>query len=317
MPDFPNQVNTQPAQAVAGDFCDTNPRFTVDAGPGGLVAGPAGVTVGRFAWFLNTSFDIDDTPQQVANTGTGLVTGFVHRAQQALITTYLSASGMLIPQGFPVTLFSGGGFWAKNDGTTQAVVGNKAYANFADGRVTFAATASPSTGSCTGSIGPQVTTFNGSISGNILTVSTIVAGTIVPGTVVTGGTGIVTGTTITSQISGTVGGVGTYALNIAEQTVASALLTGTYGLLNVTAVASGTLGVGQTLTGTGGGGVTAGTYISALGTGSGLTGTYYVSPSQTLTSTTITFATNVETKWVAMSGGLAGELVKIQSHPLG
>ncbi len=314
MPDFPNQVNTQPAPAVAGDFCDTNPRFAVDAGPGGLVAGPAGVTVGRFAWFLDTSFDVDSTPQQVANTGTGNVTGFVHRAQQGLITTYLAASGMLVPQGFPVTLFSGGGFWAKNDGTTEAVLGQKAYANFADGRVTFAATLSPTQGTVTGSIGSQSVSFTGSISGNILTVSAVSAGTLVAGAVLTGGTGLQTGTTVVSQISGTTGGIGTYSLNINEQTVALAALTGTYGLLNVTGVTSGTLGVGDVLSGSG---ITSGTYISQLGTGSGGTGTYYVSPSQTVGSITITFSLNVETKWVAMSGGLPGELVKIQSHPLG
>jgi hypothetical protein len=86
-------------------------------------------------------------------------------------------------------------------------------------------------------------------------------------------------------------------------------------LLNVTvAPASGTLSVGQTLSGSG---VTAGTYISALGTGAGGLGTYYVSPSQTVGSITITFAQNVETKWYAMSGGQPGELVKISSHPLG
>lgn len=314
MTDFPNQVSTQPAPAVAGDFCDTNPRATVDAGPGGLVAGPAGVTVGRFAWFLDTSFDVNDTPQQVANTGTGPVTGFVHREQQGLITTYLAASGMLIPQGFPVTLFSAGGFWCKNDGTTQVILGNKAYANYADGRVTFAATGSPTTGSCTGSIGVQTVSFTGSISGSILTVSAVSAGTLVAGAVLTGGTGLVTGTTVISQISGTVGGVGTYALNISEQTVASAALTGTYGLLTVSAVASGSLGVGDVLSGSG---ITSGTYISQLGTGSGLTGTYYVSPSQTVGSITITFNLNVETKWVAMSGGLAGELIKISSFVLG
>ena len=312
MADFPNQVNTQPAPAVEGDFADTNPRVAVIAGPGGLVAGPVGVTVGRFAWFLNTSYDIDGTPQQVANTGSGPVVGFVHRAQQGLITTYLASSGMLIPQGFPVVLFSSGSFWARNAGTTEAILGQKVYANFADGRITFAATLNPTQGTATGSIGPQTVSFTGSISGNILTVSAVSAGTLVAGAVLTGGTGLQTGTTIQSQISGTpVGGVGTYSLNIPEQTVASAALTGTYGLLNVTGITSGTLAVGDTLSGSG---VTSGTYISALGTGAGGTGTYYVSPSQTVGSITITFNLNVETKWIAASGGQPGELVKITTH---
>src|SRR5258706_14001213 len=39
---FPNQVNVQPAPAVAGDFASTNPRSAYPAGPGGPVAGAAG-----------------------------------------------------------------------------------------------------------------------------------------------------------------------------------------------------------------------------------------------------------------------------------
>jgi hypothetical protein len=252
--------------------------------------------------------------------GTTNVTGFIGRAQQGLISTYLQASGMLIPQGFPVTVFSGGDFFVKNAGTGAAVIGNKAYANFLTGAVTFAATATPTTGTCTGSIGSIPATFSGSISGNVLTVASGLVGTIVAGAVVTGGTGIVTSTVIVSQLSGTTGGIGTYSVSIGEQSVALASLTATYGLLTVAAspAPSIVLGVGQVLSGTGGGGVTAGTYISQLGTGTGGAGTYYVSPGQSVSvGTVLTIATNVETKWVAMSGGLAGELVKISSHPLG
>lgn len=55
--------------------------------------------------------------------------------------------------------------------------------------------------------------------------------------------------------------------------------------LTVSAVASGTLRLGMQLTGTG---VTAGTRITDFGTGTGGTGTYTVSVSQTVVSTTIT-----------------------------
>ena len=55
--------------------------------------------------------------------------------------------------------------------------------------------------------------------------------------------------------------------------------------MTVTAVGSGTVQVGQLITGTG---VTAGTTITALGTGTGGTGTYTVSTTQTTASTTIT-----------------------------
>jgi hypothetical protein len=55
--------------------------------------------------------------------------------------------------------------------------------------------------------------------------------------------------------------------------------------LTVTAVTSGFLNVGSEISGTG---VAAGTYITALGTGLGGTGTYTVNTSQTVASTTIT-----------------------------
>jgi len=55
--------------------------------------------------------------------------------------------------------------------------------------------------------------------------------------------------------------------------------------LTVTAVASGTVTVGQVLSGTG---ITAGTLITALGTGTGGNGTYTVQTSQSASSTTIT-----------------------------
>ena len=58
--------------------------------------------------------------------------------------------------------------------------------------------------------------------------------------------------------------------------------------LTVTAIASGTIVVGQILTGTG---ITSGTTITALGTGVGGVGTYTVTPSQTVSSTTINTTT--------------------------
>lgn len=55
--------------------------------------------------------------------------------------------------------------------------------------------------------------------------------------------------------------------------------------LTVSAVTSGIINVGSELSGTG---ITAGTYVTALGTGLGRTGTYTVSASQTVASTTVT-----------------------------
>lgn len=311
---FQTQVGTQPAPAVAGDFASSNPRWSVDAGPGGLVTGPNGVTVGRFAWWNASLIDPNGAPIIVNNTGSGPVTGFVHREQQALITLYLGNAANVIPGGMPVTLMSGGDFWIKNDGTTEALVGQKAYANFADGKASFAATGAPGTASgSASSIAAGTSSFAGSIAGDVLTVTGAVTGTIYPGTTISG-TGVASGTKILSQLSGTPGGDGTYAVSIPEQTVASTTISGTYGILTVGGTVAGVFGVGDTLTGTG---ISVTTTITALGTGTGGAGTYIVDVNTVVSSTAITAGTSVETKWIAMSAGLAGELIKISSHTLG
>lgn len=72
-------------------------------------------------------------------------------------------------------------------------------------------------------------------------------------------------------------------------------------VLTVTAVSSGTLSVGQTVTGTN---VTAGSIITALGTGTGLTGTYTLSASSTASSESMTaLATQPVVSYDSVSGG--------------
>jgi len=61
--------------------------------------------------------------------------------------------------------------------------------------------------------------------------------------------------------------------------------------LTITAVTQGSLAVGNYITGTG---ITPGTYITALGSGSGGTGTYTVNISQTISSETISFVRYVK-----------------------
>jgi hypothetical protein len=305
---FPNSVSANPAPAVAGDFASTNPRASVLAGPGGLISGAAGVTVGRFAWV-----DPGDLIT-VANTGAGAPSGLVHREQQASITTFLAEYGSVIVQGQQMSLMASGDYWVKNEGSTQAVPGQKAYAGFADGKVSFAATATATQGaSVTASVAASTFSVTGSVSDNVLTVSVVGSGTVVPGATISG-TGIATGTKVVRQLSGTAGGVGAYEVNIAEQSAASTTVSGTYGTMTVTAVGSGALLVGEVLSGSG---VTAGTTITAFGTGAGGTGTYIVDSNTVVSSTTITTKLNVETKYIAMTFGLAGELVKISSQPLG
>ena len=134
---------------------------------------------------------------------------------------------------------------------------------------------------------PSTSVFTGSISGTTLTVATLSSGTIAAGqqvfgvgvaneTVITGGSG----STWTVNISQTVAteGMSTAAVGA----VVTGSLLGT--TLTVTAVTSGTLYLGQTIQGAG---VAANTMITAFGTGSGGTGTYTISTSQTVVSTTL------------------------------
>ena len=318
MTSFQQTVGANLAPAVEGDFASSNPRSSVYAGPGGLVAGPAGLIVGRFAWLSNAAVDANGAPAIANNTGAGPVGGFVHREMQATIVTYLAESSMTILPGQQVTLMASGGYWIKNRGTTEALFGQKCYANYADGTASFAATGSPNSASVTGSIAASTGSFTGSITGNLLTITAVGSGSVQPGGTISG-TGVATGTMISSQITPlltgeALGGIGRYAVSIGEQSVASTTISETYGTLTVSAVSSGTLGVGDNLSGTN---VVAGTAITALGTGAGGTGTYIVNNNTVVSSTTISAGTNVETKWIAMSSGLPGELVKCSSQPLG
>lgn len=316
---FQKAVNTAQAPAVEGDFCDANPRYSMDAGAGALVAGPLGCMVARFAWVDGDAVDSNNAPTLVNNFGSGPVAGFIHREQQGLITNYLQEQSMLVPTGMAVTVHTAGGFWVKNRGTTAAQIGQKAYASLTDGSASFAATGAPLSASVTGSIDPETNGFTASIDDNVLTVTAVSSGSVAPGTLLSGA-GVAAGTKIVNQLlplkdGEALLGVGRYEINIPEQTVASEAMTGTYGQLTVSAVSSGSLAIGSPLSGSGGGGVTAGTVITGLGTGTGGTGTYYVTPSQTVTSTTITAGEDVETSWIARSPGLPGELVKISNLP--
>jgi hypothetical protein len=310
-------VTTQPAPAVVGDFASANPRFAANFGPYGAVAGPSGLAIGLFAWAAYSTVDGDSAPSALNNFGGGPVSGFVGRAQQGLITTYLSDAGVTIPAGFQATVFSGGDFWVKNNGAGQALPGMKAYANFTNGQASFAAPGAPTTTTQTSATIAAGTgaTFTGSINGNILTITGTVTNTLYIGAVLSG-TNVATGTQITGQLTGTTGAAGTYTLNIGEQSVASESLTATPYL------AAGTGGsgivVGSTITAAGG--TVTGTVIGGVVTAIITAGTNVVvalpNPGTgTMTTGTITFEQNVETTWYAVSSGLTGELVKISNNP--
>lgn len=309
---YQTQVFNQPQQAVPGDFASANPRNVFPAGPGGFIAGLAGVTVGLAVWKAPPT-DPNGTDQTLNNFGSGNITGLVYNDTQALNTVFLSDGTMVIPQGLPVGVLQDGDIWVTNNGTSEAVPGQKAYANVSTGKLSFAATASPTQGaSVTGSIAAQTFQFTGSIAGNLLTVTAVASGTLVIGGVLTG-TGIAANTQIASQVSGSIGGTGTYLLNQSQaQNVSSEVINGSNGLLTVTAVGSGTLTLNGTLGGTG---ILANTTLTAQASGSpGGTGTYIVNLTQTMSSSTVTQTSTVETKWTAISAAQPGNLVKVSSY---
>lgn len=297
---FQKQVNLTPAPAVAGDFASSNPRATVLAGPGGLVAGALGVTVGKFAWV-----DDDGSTVQSFGTATKVPQGFVHREQQALIQQYLAESGMNIPQGFPVVLHNEGDFWAKLAGDNAAVIGSAIYADYSNGDV--CAVAAPAGASVTASMGA---TFTATGTGTSLVV-TSVTGRISIGDKIAG-TGVTAGTTIAAQVSGTAGGAGTYTTSAAT-TAAAATVTAFGTVLNVTAVGSGVLEVGDAVSGTG---IPSGAVVASQVSGTaGGVGIYTLDTAATAyaASTTVTAVGGVLTAFKAQSAAAVGELVKIST----
>lgn len=126
-------------------------------------------------------------------------------------------------------------------------------------------------------------------------------------TLVNGDFATVTGGTLGTGNTGTIP-----ASFTASGATAGATVTGTISttILTVTAVTSGVLAPGQRISGTG---VTAGTTITAYGTGTGGTGTYTVSPSQTAAGPTISAFKEYATLSLNTRGDGVKEIVTVIS----
>lgn len=148
-------------------------------------------------------------------------------------------------------------------------------------------TATGGVGSYEVSIRQTVSPTTISAASNILNITAVSAGTIAVGDIVQG-TGVTVGTVVTALGTGT-GGIGTYVVD-QSQSVASTAITTLSKTLRITAVSFGSVAVGQSVTGTG---VTGGTTITALGTGTGGVGTYTVNTAQRVPSTALTLLTPV------------------------
>ena len=154
MSGFQTSINQQQAPGIEGDFCSANPRASVVTGEGALIAGAAGVTVGRFAWA--------DSSGVVLNTGVGAPTGFVHREMQAVITVWLAESSMVIPGGRAMTLMRAGDFWGRF--AAGATAGQKVFASTTDGSLLSAAAGATVSGSVETSFFVRSTALSGEVA---------------------------------------------------------------------------------------------------------------------------------------------------------
>lgn len=250
MSGFQKVVNTNQAPGQAGDFASTNPFASVLAGQGALVAPAGGLIVGNFAW-------VGPAGQVSQSFVAGYQIGFLGRNEQALITEFLGEFSYVVPAGFMINLFNGGDFWAKFP--AGATPGMNVYADPNTG-TPIAGNTTPGAASTTASAGATGTLTTNST--NVVTINTVSAGIIGIGDVVTEAN-IPVGTTIVAQLTVTAGSgagiLGTYQLSAAATSSAGPTAFTTQStLLDVTAISTGALNVGDTISGTG---VTAGTKI--------------------------------------------------------
>ena len=179
---------------------------------------------------------------------------------------------------------------------------NLGFSWLADGRIggvsdNIATAWTPASLSAAQSMTPSAAVVTGSISGTTLTVTSVTTGSLSTGQSINGA-GVAAGTVITGPANPS-GGLGTYTVSVSQAVAPESLTalplaasaTGSISAttLTVSGVTYGTLQIGQSMTGSG---VSAGTVITALGTGTGGTGTYTVSPSQTASSTSLATTSN-------------------------
>ncbi len=258
---FQTFLNRELPLGVPGDWAGANIRATVLVGPWSLVAPPSGTTVGVIGW---------------ANPATGICSsyfqpnsypGFIKRDLQAQIYQFLGIATQQIASGYMVAAHAQGDFWGLFQGGCS--VGNSVYANPTTGALIAGATGAAVT----------VTGASGTVSGGVFTFTvaptsgTFAVGQIVsmaalpPGTYATAVSGNAIGDTITlANLDGTaIPNIGTAATvtGYGQQAVqwlcmqavpAAASVTATlaassglgpFGVLNVSAVGSGTLEPGQ------------------------------------------------------------------------
>lgn len=138
---FPNQVRAIAGTAWEGDFASHNPNlYSMLAGQGQMVAAPAGVLVGHFAWLVGGYVSPESNTLTSVAAGNGSTpAGFIARELQGMIITYLAEGTMQVQPGTPLTAYTSGDFWALNQGVACAR-GNKVWTRLTDGAVGVSAT---------------------------------------------------------------------------------------------------------------------------------------------------------------------------------
>lgn len=215
---FQKTVNRQPGVGQAGDFSDSNIRSVVLAGPGGFIAGPLGrgPIIGHFAWGDQRDSGVGEGQTAFSNYRGELTAeiGFVGRqGNSAIITQYLDETTEYVQPGLIVSLFNTGGFFALF--AAGATPGQKVFAMYKDGEA-VAGTAGASTTVATSTAASLAST-------GVLTVAATITGTFAPGLVVTDAAGH--SYAITAQLTGTIGGAGTYQTTLTGVTQGSGTVT--------------------------------------------------------------------------------------------
>lgn len=157
---FQTQVGYSWPAGNVGEFATINPRRMAVEPEMGFRAGAGGLTIGHFGWEQADGVTVLNKP-----VATEAPTGFVHRAQQGLATSYLQEATMTIPAGFMVTLSTHADIFAV--ATTAATKGQTVYASTTDGSIqTGAAGTVPS-----GTVATPFTVTVGGAAGNTIIIS--------------------------------------------------------------------------------------------------------------------------------------------------
>ena len=323
---FQQAVQLYPAPGVWGARASNNPTFTVDAGSGNFVAGTSGVTVGKFGWQALTA----STGVALVNSFAGVTSypivpdGFVGNDHQALITVWLGQYGMVIPAGYPVTLYNRGDFWAKNV-YAPCVLNQKVFANVFSGDILGAATGAFPTNAVGSAASVTATTTAGSYSMNITATG---SGVVTVGQQISGpGLGVLpvyidslgtyNGTSGTVNLSlpattASTGGTFTTIANVGiGGCVCSSVSSTSSTTMTINTVTSGTIVPGQMVQAITS--VPVGTYVASIGTFNGTSGTIILSAATTgtITAQACNFSAWIETPFYINSPGNVGDLVKI------